>query len=424
MIRTFPVYYPMYSNKDKFIILVTGGRGSGKSFSTSTFLERLTFEMTPEDKIVHQILYTRYTMVSANISIIPEFLEKAELDGTQKFFSSTRSDVTNKMTGSRVMFRGIKSSSGNQTAKLKSIHGITTFVVDEAEEWVSEREFETIMLSIRQKGIQNRIIIVMNPTDNNHWVYKRFIENTHEEVMYDGVPVQVSTHPNVLHIHTTYLDNAENLSPEFIKEVNDMKVKNPEKYAHTVMGRWADVAEGAVFKHIGVVKEFPKWCKKVAIGLDFGYTNDVSAAMMCGMIDDNLYISELFYRTGMLSSDLTKELRRYGDIKVFSDSADPRLVQEIHNGGVRIYPVEKGAGSIIAGIDKMKSLNVFVTENSYNLRKEFRNYVWDKDKDGNYINQPIDAWNHGIDAVRYYILATLLGKIQKPKGDMAAAFAR
>ena len=424
MIKTFPVYYPMYSNKDKFIILVTGGRGSGKSFSTSTFLERLTFEMTPEDKIVHQILYTRYTMVSANISIIPEFLEKAELDGTQKFFSSTRSDVTNKMTGSRVMFRGIKSSSGNQTAKLKSIHGITTFVVDEAEEWVSEREFETIMLSIRQKGIQNRIIIVMNPTDNNHWVYKRFIENTHKEVEFDGVPVQVSTHPNVLHIHTTYLDNAENLSPEFIKEVNDMKVKNPEKYAHTVMGRWADVAEGAVFKHIGVVKEFPKWCKKVAIGLDFGYTNDVSAAMMCGMIDDNLYISELFYRTGMLSSDLIKELRRYGDIKVFSDSADPRLVQEIHNGGVRIYPVEKGAGSIIAGIDKMKSLNIFVTENSYNLRKEFRNYVWDKDKDGNYINQPIDAWNHGIDATRYYILATLLGKIQKPKGDIAAAFAR
>lgn len=424
MIKTFPVYYPMYSNKDKFIILVTGGRGSGKSFSTSTFLERLTFEMTPEDKIVHQILYTRYTMVSANISIIPEFLEKAELDGTQKFFSSTRSDVTNKMTGSRVMFGGIKSSSGNQTAKLKSIHGITTFVVDEAEEWVSEREFETIMLSIRQKGIQNRIIIVMNPTDNNHWVYKRFIENTHKEVEFDGVPVQISTHPNVLHIHTTFLDNAENLSPEFIKEVEDMKNNNPEKYAHTVMGRWADVAEGAVFKHIGVVKEFPKWCKKVAIGLDFGYTNDVSAAMMCGMIDDNLYISELFYRTGMLSSDLIKELRKYGDMKVFSDSADPRLVQEIHNGGVRIYPVEKGAGSIIAGIDKMKSLNIFVTENSYNLRKEFRNYVWDKDKDGNYINQPIDAWNHGIDAARYYILATLLGKIQKPKGDMAAAFAR
>ena len=423
MIKTHKVYYPIYANKDKFIILITGGRASGKSHFVSSFLERLTFEMTPVEKIVHQILYTRYTMVSANISIIPEFLEKAELDGTQKYFHSTRSDVTNRMTGSTVMFRGLKTSSGHQTAKLKSIHGITTFVVDEAEEWVSEKEFETIMLSIRQKGIQNRIIIVMNPTDNNHWVYKRFIESTHKEVMYDGVPVQISTHPNVLHIHTTYLDNLENLSQEFINEVEDMKANNPEKYAHTVMGRWADVAEGAVFKHIGVVKEFPKWCKKVAIGLDFGYTNDVSAAMMCGMIDDNLYIDELFYRTSMLSSDLIKALHRY-EMKVFSDSADPRLVQEIHNGGIKIYPVEKGAGSIIAGIDKMKSLNIFVTERSYNLRKEFLNYVWDKDKDGNYINQPIDAWNHGIDATRYWVLATLLGKIQKPKGDIAAAFAR
>lgn len=421
------IYAPLYHNKDKFIILVTGGRGSGKSFNVSTFIERLLFEVkhtSPAKRIVHQILYTRYTMVSASISVIPEFMEKVELDGNAKWYTHTKTDVKNLRSGGAVMFRGIKTSSGNQTAKLKSIHGITTFVVDEAEEWVSEREFETIMLSIRQKGIQNRIIIVMNPTDNNHWVYKRFIENTHKEVEFDGVPVQISTHPNVLHIHTTFLDNAENLSPEFIKEVEDMKNNNPEKYAHTVMGRWADVAEGAVFKHIGVVKEFPKWCKKVAIGLDFGYTNDVSAAMMCGMIDDNLYISELFYRTGMLSSDLIKELRKYGDMKVFSDSADPRLVQEIHNGGVRIYPVEKGAGSIIAGIDKMKSLNIFVTENSYNLRKEFRNYVWDKDKDGNYINQPIDAWNHGIDAARYYILATLLGKIQKPKGNIAAAFAR
>lgn len=424
MIKTFPIYYPLYQNTDKFIILITGGRGSGKSFSTSTFLERLTFEMTPTEKIVHQILYTRYTMVSANISIIPEFLEKAELDGTQKYFRSTRSEVINRMTGSKVMFRGLKTSSGTQTEKLKSIHGITTFVVDEAEEWVSEKEFETIMLSIRQKGIQNRIIIVMNPTDNNHWVYRRFIENTHKEVMYDGVPVQISTNPNVLHIHTTYLDNIKNLSPEFINEVEDMKANNHEKYAHTVMGRWADVAEGAVFKHIGVVKEFPKWCKKVAIGLDFGFSHDPSAAVMCGMIDDSIYIDEIFYRTGMLSTDIIKELRKFGDMKVIADSADPRLIQEIHNGGIRIYPVEKGQGSIIAGIDKLKSLNIFVTERSYNVRKEFRNYVWDKDKDGNYINQPAQGYDHSMDAIRYYCLAMLLGKIQKPKGDIAAVFAR
>lgn len=425
MIKTHKVYYPIYANKDKFIILITGGRASGKSHFVSSFLERLTFEMTPAEKIVHQILYTRYTMVSANISIIPEFMEKAELDGTQRFFRSTRSDVTNRMTGSRVMFRGLKTSSGTQTAKLKSIHGITTFVVDEAEEWVSEKEFETIMLSIRQKGIQNRIIIIMNPTDNNHWVYKRFIENSHEEIMYDGVPVQISTHPNVLHIHTTYLDNKENLSQEFIKEVEDMKINNPEKYAHTVIGRWSDVAEGAVFKKIGIVKEFPKWCKKVALGQDFGFTHDPSAGILCGIIDNDLYLDERFYRTGMLTTDIIKEHRKVGDIKVFSESADPRLVQEIQNGGIKIYPVEKGQGSVIAGIDRMLSFDhIFVTERSYNLLKEFRNYTWDKDKDGNYINQPIDDWNHGIDAARYYVLGQILGKIQKPKGDIAAAFAR
>ncbi len=156
MIVPQAIYHPLYENKDKFIILVTGGRGSGKSFNVAAFIARLTFEMMQDERLVHQILYTRYTMVSAHISIIPEMLEKIGLDGTGKYFHSTKTDVINKMTGSRIMFRGIKTSSGNQTAKLKSIHGITTFVCDEAEEWTSEQDFDKIMLSIRQKGIQNR----------------------------------------------------------------------------------------------------------------------------------------------------------------------------------------------------------------------------------------------------------------------------
>lgn len=222
MIVPQEIYHPLYTDDEKFIILITGGRGSGKSFNASTFIERLTFEMTPTEKIVHQILYTRYTMVSAGMSIIPEMMEKIDLDGTTKYFKTTKTDIVNRMTGSRIMFRGIKTSSGNQTAKLKSIQGITTFVCDEAEEWTSEDEFDKIMLSIRKKGIQNRIIIIMNPCDSNHFIYKKYIEKTHKLVEIDGVQVQVSTHPNVLHIHTTYFDNLDNLSPEFLKEVEDM----------------------------------------------------------------------------------------------------------------------------------------------------------------------------------------------------------
>ena len=413
-------YHPLYEDKEKFIILITGGRGSGKSFNASTFIERLTFEMTEAEKIVHQILYTRYTMVSAGMSIIPEMMEKIDLDGTTKYFKTTKTDIVNKMTKSRIMFRGIKTSSGNQTAKLKSIQGITTFVCDEAEEWTNEEEFDKIMLSIRKKGIQNRIIIIMNPCDSNHFIYQKYIEKTHKLVEIDGVQVQISTHPNVLHIHTTYFDNLENLSPEFLKEVGDMKVNNPEKYAHVVIGQWADVAEGAVFKKWGIVEEFPRECKKVGIGQDFGFTNDPSAAVRCGIIDNRLYVDELFYETDMLSSAIANRLKPFS-MKVFADSQDPRLIQEIKNRGVNIYPVDKFPGSIKAGIDKIKDMEFFVTERSYNLITELRKYVWDKDKDGNYINEPVDEYNHLMDAIRYYVLGCLLGRILKPK-DLTGIF--
>ena len=420
MIVPQEIYHPLYEDNEKFIILITGGRGSGKSFNASTFIERLTFEMTPVEKIVHQILYTRYTMVSAGMSIIPEMMEKIDLDGTTKYFKTTKTDIVNKMTKSRIMFRGIKTSSGNQTAKLKSIQGITTFVCDEAEEWTSEDEFDKIMLSIRKKGIQNRIIIIMNPCDSNHFIYKKYIEKTHKLVEIDGVQVQISTHPNVLHIHTTYFDNLENLSPEFLKEVEDIKVSNPEKYGHVVIGRWADVAEGAVFKKWGIVKEFPQECKKVGIGQDFGFTNDPSAAVRCGIIDNRLYVDELFYETDMLSSAIANRLKPFS-MKVFADSQDPRLIQEIKNRGVNIYPVDKFPGSIKAGIDKIKDMEFFVTERSYNIITELRKYVWDKDKDGNYINEPVDEYNHLMDAIRYYVLGCLLGRILKPK-DLTGIF--
>ena len=389
---------------------------SGKSFSASTFIERLTFMLGEEEgkKIAHQILFTRYTMASASISVIPEFLEKVDADGTSKYFRHTKTDVVNKMTKSSVMFRGIKTSSGNQTAKLKSIHGITTFVCDEAEEWVSDKEFETIMLSIRQKGIQNRIIIIMNPTDSNHFIYQRYIKDTHKMVEYDGVPVQISTHPNVLHIHTTYIDNKEHLSAQFLKEVEDMKANDPERYAHTVIGAWADVAEGAVYKKWGIVDKFPDNAKKVAIGVDWGYTNDPTAIVKCGIVENRLYVQELCYKTRMGIKEIIEELKRY-DYMVYADSADPRLIDEVALGGILIFPVEKGAGSVNAGIDKIQSMELFVTRNSMNLQEELRNYTWGKDKDGNYINQPIDAYNHGLDALRYYVLTKLLGRVMKPK---------
>lgn len=415
VIKTQEIYNPLYLLLGKIMIfLVTGGRGSGKSFNASTAVQRFTY------KKGHKILYTRYTMSSAEISVIPEFQEKIDADHHTRDFRTTSRKVVNRKTKSEVLFRGIKTSSGNQTAKLKSIHGITGFVVDEAEEWVSEDDFEKIALSIRELNAKNFIIIIMNPADSNHWVYKRFIENTHKIVYYDGVPVQISTHPNVCHIHTTYLDNLDHLSPQFIEEVQRMKEENPEKYAHVVIGRWADVAEGAVFKKWGIVKEFPSYAKKVALASDWGYTNDPSTGIRCGIIDNRLYVDELFYETGMLTNAIADKLKPWG-LKVYGDSADPRLIQEIKNRGVNIYPVDKFPGSIKAGIDKIHEMELFVTERSYHIIEELRKYVWDKDKDGHYINEPIDAYNHTLDPIRYYILGHILGRILKPK-DLTGIF--
>ena len=252
----------------------------------------------------------------------------------------------------------------------------------------------------------------MNPTDKHHFIYKKYIENSHRIEYFDGVPVQISTDPSVLHIHTTYLDNLENLSEEFLKEVERIKENNPQLYAHTIMGQWADEVEGVVFENWDIVDSFPEGCKHQALGLDFGFTQDPSAGIRCGLLGDDLYLDELFYAPQMLSRDIIRELGAKGEgLEVMADSADPRLIQEIANAGILIYPVMKGAGSVLAGIDKMKTFRIHVTRRSVNLINELRNYTWERDKDGNFVNVPIDAFNHAIDAVRYYVLGKLLGRI-------------
>lgn len=273
MIEVQAPYEPLYTNTDKTISLLTGGRGSGKSFEVSTNVERLTFEEG------HKVLFSRYTMAAAAISVIPEFLEKIELDNATEHFKIKQTEILNTFSGSEIMFRPIKTSSGNQTANLKSIMGLTTFVGDEMEEWESEEDYDKLRLSIRKKGIQNRIILVMNPTTSDHFIYKKYIENTHRIVNIDGVDVQISTHPDVLHIHTTYLDNLNNLDEKWLADVYAIKQKSIEqatrhanaeliakglegdaksfkrefhiafqrtRYAYVVIGRWADVAEGVI----------------------------------------------------------------------------------------------------------------------------------------------------------------------------------
>jgi len=157
-------YIPLFQSDSRYYI-ISGGRGSGKSFGVSVFLLNLTYEKG------HKVLFTRYTLASASSSIIPEFIEKIELMGVESDFRITKDEIINLTTGSSIMFKGIKTSSGNQTASLKSLSGVTTFVLDEAEELTDEDTFAKIDFSIRSKTKQNRVMLVMNPTTKEHWIY-------------------------------------------------------------------------------------------------------------------------------------------------------------------------------------------------------------------------------------------------------------
>ena len=143
--------YELFGSDAKFSI-VTGGRGSGKSFAISLLTLILSYEKG------HVILFTRYTLRSAAISIIPEFLSKIELLGREQDFVVTKDEIINKVSGSKILFRGIKTSSGDQTANLKAIEGLSTWILDEAEELTDEDKFDTINLSVRQKGVQLSLI--------------------------------------------------------------------------------------------------------------------------------------------------------------------------------------------------------------------------------------------------------------------------
>lgn len=234
-------YKPLFTSKKRYF-LVTGGRGSAKSFGVSTTMTFLTEEVN------HKILFTRWTMKSASDSIIPEFTDKISRLQWDSKFKIDKTDIENRNTRSSVMFRGIKTSEGIQTANLKSIEGVTTWVVDEAEELADEEIFNKIDLSIRVKETQNRIVIVLNPTTRLHWIWRRFFENTHRIEMIDGCPVPISTHPDVEHIHTTYLDNVKHLSESYLKIIADIKQNDQQRYAGEIIGGWKIDLDGVLFK--------------------------------------------------------------------------------------------------------------------------------------------------------------------------------
>lgn len=220
---------------------------------------------------------------------------------------------------------------------------------------------------------------------------------------------QVNKDPDTCHFISTYKDNPF-LEQKIIDDIEKLKDRNKSLWTVYGLGLRA-VIEGRIFESYEIVEDIPVHVKKRFIGMDFGYTNDPTAIVEVGLHESNLYLDEICYRTKMLTNDIIGVLKTScKNRKIISESADPRLIDEIYNAGLNIHAVEKFQGSIMAGITKMQEYNIKITKRSSNIKKEIDNYVYDQDKEGKYINQPVDEFNHAIDSGRYVILEEVIGK--------------
>lgn len=385
MIKINDKFAPLKENKDCRYFIITGGRGSGKSFTQNLIECTNTFEKG------YKCLFTRYTMTSAKLSIIPEFKEKISLLNLDSYFDITEKVITNNITGNQIIFSGIKTSAGNQTANLKSLQGISTWVLDEAEEMMSEDDFDTIDLSIRSNEAQNRVIIILNPTTKEHWIYKRFFEQKGIQEGFNGIK------DDVCYIHTTYLDNKENLPESFLRRVENIRLNNPKKYKHKILGGWLDKQEGVVFDNWEFGKFNPDGLQTTC-GMDFGFSVDPDTLTEVAIDKSKqiIYVKEHIYKNGLGTSQLANLiLNKVGKKLIIADSAEPRLIADLESLGVNIEAVKKG--TIESGITRMQDFKIVVEPNSSNIAKELNNYVY-LDKGSKLY---IDDYNHAIDGIRY-----------------------
>lgn len=316
-------------------------------------------------------------------------------------FKQSPLEATYKPTGQKIYFRGL-----DDPLKVTSITvdvGVLCWAwLEEAYEVMKEDDFNILDESIRGgvpdgSGLFKQWTITFNPWNEHHWLKKRF---------FDAPP-----DPDILALTTNYMCN-EWLDAADIKVFEDMKKRNPRRYAVAGLGGWG-IVDGLVyenwkeesFDHTSDAfrKEHPNLIS--AFGLDFGYTNDPST-LFCGLLDlDNkqLFVFDEMYEKGLSNKRIAEKIKEmgYGKERITADSAEPKSIDELKSLGLRIKGAMKGKDSIKNGIQWIQDLEIVIHPRCVNFITEISNYTWDTDKYGTKLNIPIDDFNHLMDAMRY-----------------------
>ncbi len=307
-------------------------------------------------------------------------------------------EMTRKKTGQKILFRGL-----DDPLKVTSITVETGCLcwawLEEAYEVMNEDDFNVLDESIRGEcpsPLFKQWTITFNPWNERHWLKKRFFDNPDAET---------------LAITTNYMCN-EWLDAADIRVFEDMKKRNPRRYAVAGLGGWG-IVDGLIyenwreeaFDHTSeqFKREHPDLFS--VFGLDFGYTNDPST-LFCGLLDlerKQLFVFDEMYEKGLSNKRIAERITAMGYSKerITADSAEPKSIDELKGLGIRVNGAAKGKDSIQNGIQWIQDLEIIIHPRCVNFLTEISNYTWDTDKFGVKLNVPIDDFNHLMDAMRY-----------------------
>jgi phage terminase large subunit len=424
-LRIHPKYKPLFDLfagklPEVHTCVIVGGRESGKTF---------TVGLAAGDGLInhhHRMLYTRYTMKSAGKSIIPAFNNRLALMGYDRFAKINKESIESTVGIGKVDFAGIKTSSGNQTANLKSLEDYSVLIADEFEEWTNEDEFDSIELSLRAKDVSPFTVIVMNPTDVSHFAYKKFFEPNKIPNEFCGIV------DGVLYIWSCYLDIGKKnvakknwikfekarLIYEKVEEINieeresqcsKSDLKQWKFYKYKVLGHWNSQVDNLCIDEYKTFKDFPaKEPDYHLYGMDFGMSPDPTVIGETRVYGNKVYCKEHVYKNNLTNKKIAAayfNLEPEGENYVVADSAGKNQIAELSILGVPIIPCKKGPDSIKAGIQKLNSMELFVHEDSENAIKEFDNYhyILVVNNKGETKVVPVDNYNHFIDQLRYTV---------------------
>lgn len=390
-------YKDLFTTKARYIHLF-GGRGRGGSFTATQYALQLI-----TSRNYFRGYFMREVFSDVRDSLWRDFKDRIEenesLNESDFAFNDSQMIVTYLPTGNTIMAKGFKKSSGNRTAKLKSLAGATHVFIEESEE-VDEMDFRQLDDSLRTVKAETKIIMVFNPPNKAHWILKRwYILQDEESGYFRAIPKP--TEKNLLSIHSTYLDNLANLNESFVNNLLNYESSDPDYFNTMVRGLITEGVKGRIYRNweIGEMpNQYPKY-----YGLDFGY-NDPVALVEIEMHDNKIWVRELIYQSGMTNREISDRMKALGvKGRIIADSAEPKSIEELRRMGWQIFPAVKGPDSILGGIKYLKQFSVYLTADSRNFWNEYELYRWSLNGHKEVTNVPDDANNHLMDAFRYAV---------------------